>query len=59
MLIEDVCHLSSWDQTLSLIWFEDEDARAEAPEHRLTYEHDGLNELDGELPWPGSKKRRP
>jgi hypothetical protein len=52
-------HISAWDQTLTLIWFEDEAIRPEAPERRLTYENDGLSELDGTLPWPGGKKRRP
>lgn len=58
MLVEDARHLSTWDQTLSLIWFEEEGARAGTPDRLLTYERDGLNELDGELPWPGSKKKR-
>lgn len=58
IIVEDSRHLTTWDQTLSLIWFEDEEIRPEAPERRLTYERDGLNELDGTLPWPGGKKRR-
>jgi Zn-dependent peptidase ImmA (M78 family) len=58
MLVEDSRFLSSWDQTLSLIWFEDEDIRTGGPDHRLTYEHDGLAELDGVLPWPGKSRRR-
>ncbi len=58
VLVEDSRHLAAWDQTLSLIWFEDEELRPEAPERRLTFERDGLNELDGVLPWPGGKKRR-
>lgn len=58
ILVEDSRHLAAWDQTLSLIWFEDEAVRPEAPERRLTYERDGLSELDGVLPWPGGKKRR-
>lgn len=57
-LVEDSRHLEAWDQTLSLIWFEDEEVRPGAPERRLTYGRDGLNELDGVLPWPGGKKRR-
>ena len=58
MLAEDSRHLASWDQTLSLIWFEDDDVQAAAPDRRLTLEHDGLNELDGVLPWPGRSRRR-
>lgn len=57
-LVEDVRHLSTWDQTLTLLWFEDEEGQVAAPERRLTFERDGLNELDGELPWPGAKKKR-
>jgi len=58
MLVEDARHLAAYDQTLSLIWFEDGDAAASQPDRLLTFERDGLNELDGELPWPGNKKRR-
>jgi len=59
VLVEDSRHISAWDQTLTLIWFEDEAIGPDSPERRLTYENDGLNELDGTLPWPGSRKRRP
>ena len=58
MVMEDVRHLAAYDQTLSLVWFEDGEFATSAPDQLLTLERDGLNELHGELPWPGSKKRR-
>jgi Zn-dependent peptidase ImmA (M78 family) len=58
-LLEDSRYHSPWDQGLSLIWFEDEDMPAQAvTERRLTFENDGLAELDGVLPWPGRRRRR-
>jgi hypothetical protein len=62
-LLEEARHLERWDQTLTLLWFEDEeipppkrgtgrDWEAEENEDVL------LKELDGVLPWPGKKKRR-
>ena len=58
-LLEDSRYHLTWDQGLSLIWFEDEDMPAQTnTEHRLTYENDGLAELDGILPWPGRGRRR-
>ncbi|MDR3528688.1 MAG: ImmA/IrrE family metallo-endopeptidase [Rhizomicrobium sp.] len=58
VLVEDSRHMATWDQTLSLIWFEDGGLRTEAPDRRMTFERDGLNELDGVLSWPGKKRRR-
>ncbi len=58
-LYEDVRHLGQWDQTLTLLWFDDEDlppSRAERA--RWEEETYGLRELDGNLPWPGRSKRR-
>ena len=58
-LYEDVRHLGQWDQTLTLLWFDDEDLPPPAPERRRWEEGTyGLRELDGELPWPGRSKRR-
>jgi len=58
-LLEDSQYHSPWDQGLSLIWFEDEEVPAQInTERRLTYETDGLAELDGVLPWPGRSRRR-
>ena len=58
-LYEDVLHLERWDQTLTLLWFDDEALPPMAPE-RKRWEEDsyGLRELDGVLPWPGRRKRR-
>jgi hypothetical protein len=65
-LLEEARHLTKWDQTLTLIWFESGDvpsARAARRERRWEYEgrerpqgreeeeHDGLKELDGNLRW--------
>lgn len=60
-LYEDACHLSAYDQTIALLWFEDDVplARQGRNERRQGEEEEyGLAELDGELPWPGSRKRR-
>jgi hypothetical protein len=59
VLLEEACHLQSWDQTLTLLWFEDD----EVPE-KGSRESDGrdeeaaLEEMDGVLPWPGKRRRR-
>lgn len=58
VLLEDVRHLKQWDQTLTLLWFEDEEI---PPPKRGNYEEKedlGLAELDGVLPWPGKKRRK-
>ncbi len=57
-LLEEARHLPQWDQTLTLLWFEDEELPA--PEHatREEEEEQGLAELDGTLPWPGKKRRK-
>ena len=58
-LLEDARHLKQWDQTVALIWFEDEEVPSETLDRRLREEEEtGLAELDGILPWPGKKKRR-
>jgi len=57
-MLEDSRYHSPWDQGLSLIWFDGEEVPEQTnPERRLTYENDGLAELDGVLPWPGRKRR--
>ncbi|WPO43182.1 ImmA/IrrE family metallo-endopeptidase [Tardiphaga sp. 42S5] len=58
-LFEDALHLSQWDQTLTLLWFDDEGLAAPVPE-RKQWDDDAylLRELDGILPWPSGKKRR-
>jgi len=56
VLLEDARHISRWDQTLTLLWFEDE----EVPPSIQEIDEDlmGLKELDGILPWPGRKRRK-
>jgi hypothetical protein len=58
-LFEDALHLGQWDQTLTLLWFDEETAAAPAPEQKK-WDDDAyrLRELDGVLPWPSGKKRR-
>lgn len=58
-LYEDVLHLEQWDQTLTLLWFEDESIPPPRSSRKEWEERSyGLRELDGTLPWPGKKKRR-
>jgi hypothetical protein len=58
-LLEDVRLLNQWDQSLTLIWFDDADF-LENPKwsDEVNDEETGLRELNGNLPWP-SKRRRP
>ena len=66
ILAEEVRHFPQWDQTLSLLWFEDGDvpARKFRDEHGAVYEEEEneddalLKELDGNLRWPGKSRRR-
>lgn len=60
VLLEEARHLSQWDQTLTLLWFEDEEVPRVRDEIRRDHdEHDEhLRELDGILPWPGKKRRK-
>lgn len=57
-LIEDTRHLGQWDQTLTLLWFDDEELAL--PPERKHWDEDAyrLRELDGVLPWPGRYKRK-
>jgi len=65
-LVEEVRHLPQWDQTLSLLWFEDGEvpARKFRDERGAVYEEEEneddalLKELDGNLRWPGKRRRR-
>jgi IrrE N-terminal-like domain len=58
-LLEDARHLSQWDQTIALLWFEDEEVPAPVQDrHKREEEEFGLAELDGVLPWPGKKRRK-
>ncbi len=59
VLLEDARHLESWDQTLTLLWFEDDEVPEKAPrESNGRDEEAALQELDGILPWPGKRRRR-
>ncbi len=58
-LLEEARYLKSWDQTLTLLWFEDEEVpplRGERDD--MAEGEELLPELDGVLPWPGKKRRR-
>lgn len=57
-LYEDVRHLGAWDQTLTLLWFDDDLPPPPTERQRWEEETYGLRELDGELPWPGKSRRR-
>ncbi|MEO8453606.1 MAG: ImmA/IrrE family metallo-endopeptidase [Sphingomicrobium sp.] len=59
-LVEQALHVPSYDQTYSLLWFEDEDNFMPRADNREIREEElnGLVELDGNLPWPGKSKRR-
>lgn len=73
MLLEESRHLSQWDQTLTLLWFESEEVPSreptrkaerwefegrETPNRRDEDDEFGLKELDGQLRWPGRSRRR-
>lgn len=63
MLLEEARHLDRFDQTLTLLWFEDEEVpppkRGTGRDSEIEEDEDVLlKELDGVLPWPGKKKRR-
>lgn len=54
ILLEEARHLGRWDQTLTLLWFEDEEVPPSYEEEEADLM--GLKELDGILPWPGKKR---
>jgi Zn-dependent peptidase ImmA (M78 family) len=64
-LLEEVRHLSQWDQTLTLLWFENEEVPArkrrhdqdEIDEPRGDEDEELLSELDGNLRWPNKRRR--
>jgi hypothetical protein len=58
VLHEDARHLKQWDQTVALLWFQDEKVPPPKRERRQEQEELGLSELDGILPWPGKKRRK-
>ena len=56
-LLEDTRLLSEWDQTLSLLWFDESSDNFDNGSED-TDDDDGLKELDGRLQWPSKKRRR-
>lgn len=58
-LLEEARYLPRWKQTLTLLWFDDDEIPALDGDDQDSDEEQGLKELDGTLPWPGRKKRRP
>jgi Zn-dependent peptidase ImmA (M78 family) len=64
-LLEEVRHLAQWNQTLTILWFEDEqvpgrkfrDEQGKSHEEEESEDDALLSELDGQLRWP-SKRRR-
>lgn len=65
VILEESRHLEPWDQTLTLLWFEDEEVlplprNAKRGMRNLSTGGGDplLNELDGILPWPGKSRRR-
>ncbi len=59
VVLEDARHLESWDQTLTLLCFEDDELPEKGPrESDGGDEEAALQELDGILPWPGKRRRR-
>ncbi len=58
-LYEDARHLGQWDQTLTLLWLDDEELPPPSSERKQWDEETyGIRELDGVLPWPGRRKRK-
>lgn len=58
-LQEDARHIAKYDQTIALLWFDDEDVPPQREDRRRHEEEEfGLAELDGNLPWPGKNRRR-
>lgn len=58
VLLEDARHVRKWDQTVALLWFEDEEVPSSSPRGHEDHEELGLRELDGILPWPGRRRRK-
>jgi hypothetical protein len=65
-LLEEVRHFAQWNQTLTLLWFEDEQVpsrKVRDEEGKLRKEEESeddalLGELDGQLRWPSKHRRR-
>ena len=59
MLLEEARYLPRWKQTLTLLWFDEDEVPLPDSDDQNSDEEQGLKELDGTLPWPGRKKQRP
>ncbi len=57
-LNEEARHLTKWDQTLTLLWGEEEEIRMPGRPQMANAGDDEYRELDGVLPWPGKSKRK-
>jgi hypothetical protein len=58
-LMEDARHVAKYDQTIALLWFEDDNVPPPRDGRReREVDEFGLAELDGVLPWLGRKNRR-
>ena len=59
MVLEQARFLKPWDQTLTLLRFEDEEVPPLTRDTSDTKDEEPLlRELDGILPWPGKRRRR-
>lgn len=59
VFLEEARHFEDWDQTLTLLWFEDEEVPDSAPnDSERGDDESALEELDGVLPWPGRRGRK-
>lgn len=60
VLLEEVRHLSAYDQMLTLLWFEDEEIPRETANDNASDDEDYelLRPLDGKLSFPGKRRRR-
>lgn len=58
-LFEAARHLERWDQTLALLWGEEDEIEQQRPRFvQGTHRDDEYRELDGNLPWPGRRRRK-
>lgn len=59
VLLEEARQLSTYDQTLTMLWFDDEEVPRESTTNSEDDEEDGLlRPLDGKLSFPGKHRRR-
>lgn len=59
VMLEEARYLRSYDQTLTLLWFEDEEVPHDSgTDNNEEDDKMGLKELDGVLPWPGKRRRK-